>query len=74
MDSRNFFVVALRQQKLLAIKKQWIENPLLLSFTKIFFSANSQKEPNFALETRYYFNKNCDACYDAYIIKSFGEF
>lgn len=66
------FVVMLQNGKLIAIKKEWIQN-VESRTTKIFFGPNDSTA-DFGLETKYFFKENQIACYEAQLCKQFGEF
>lgn len=70
----SFYAILLKDQKLLALKKNWIKNPILNANTSVFFSPNDQDNPNFELKTSYFFKSNVVALYDGYVLKMFGKY
>lgn len=66
------FVVMLQNGKLIAVKKEWIQN-VKSQTTKIFFGPNDSTA-DFSLEPKYFFKENQIACYEAHLCKQFGEF
>lgn len=73
MDKEKFFVVVLLQQKLLVIPEKYVESVTEFGYTKVFFSENTGMQPNFDINTKYYFCENENACYEAFIVRSFGK-
>lgn len=51
------FVVVLENDRLVALKKDWVQNPILNSVTKVFYSPNTDDSSNFELHKMYYFNE-----------------
>lgn len=66
------FVVLLNHGKLVAVKKEWIEYPILDTFSKVFISPRKNVEANFGLPTMQVFSKQQTACYTALICRQFG--
>lgn len=72
----DFFAVYLiKSKRFLALPRNWIAHPILGQETKVFFSADKNVLPDFNSPVGYYININinADACYDAYVYKSFGS-
>lgn len=66
-----FYVVVLKQNRFLISKKEWIENPIINEFTKVFYSKNDNVCANFQNEPEYFLNKNIDAWYECFVVKRF---
>lgn len=60
-------------QKWLAVKKQWIEKPIVGDETKMFYSKNDEKCADFSKEIRYYLNKEDDGVYNCFVYRQFGK-
>lgn len=69
----DFFVVFMECRRYVAVKKQWIQNPVIGTESKMFFSNDKEAAPNFQLEQQYYLNERNDACYNVFVRKSFGK-
>lgn len=67
----QYFVVALQQNRMIVVKEQWVLNPRVGQYTKVYVSPNEQNRPNFLLPTRYLLNILVDACYNARVMKVF---
>lgn len=67
------FVVITKNQKLISVQKNWIKNPTQKQKSLVFFSPSKADAPNFNLKPSYFFQTNSSACYDARILKGFGE-
>lgn len=70
----NFFVVFLESRRYKVVKRDWISNPVVNVKTTMFYSNNPAAVANFAMQPEYYFNPDNDACYNIYVVKSFGKF
>lgn len=68
-----FFIVLLQSKKFIVSKKDWIENPVLYSDTKIFHSPNENTVANFNLTTSHYFHSDEVAVYNGNVQKMFGR-
>lgn len=68
------FVVLLNGGRLLAVKKNWIQYPIVHTISKIFFAPYEDAEVNFNLPTMQEFSPEEYACYLGLICKRFGEY
>lgn len=68
------FVVLLNGGKLLVVKKEWIEYPIVRTISKIFFSPYESSEINFKLPTMQIFSPEETACYLGLVCKHFGKY
>lgn len=66
------YVVLLNHGRLLAIKREWIEFPILKTFSKVFFSSQKDVEANFGCPIMQVFSREQTACYLALICRQFG--
>lgn len=71
----DFFVVFMECRRYFAVKRQWISNPVVGTETKIYFSRDGDAVPNYELEleSEFYLNQKHEACYNVFVLKSFGE-
>lgn len=69
-----FFVALLESKKWLAVKKAWVENPVVGQESKIFFSEKENAIPDFSKPIGYYLNVQSDGVYDGFICRQFGRF
>lgn len=69
----NFFAIYLAHKRVIAVKREWIQNPVLRSKTKFFYSENPNATADYTTCPLYYINKNIDACYDGFILQGFGK-
>lgn len=67
-------VILLDQNIFVAVKENWVQNPILHSKTKIFYSNNVDDEANFELKTMYYFHPEDTVCYSGYVNQKFGVY
>lgn len=67
------FVVLLNGGKLLVVKKNWIEYPIIHSITKIFFSPYEDSEADFSLPTMQIFSIDDTCCYLGLVCKHFSK-
>lgn len=70
----NFFAVYLQCKRFIAIKSDWVENAMVGNPSKIFYSENQNAIADFSTSPLYYLNKSINACYEAFVYKSFGKF
>lgn len=70
----NFFVVYLQCKRFIAVKKEWIKNPIIGHESTVFISRNTQAVANFDIVREYYVNEKEDACYDCFVYKGFSEY
>ena len=71
----EYFVVYLKSKRYIAVPKHWIENPTLGLRSTIFFSGNGfNTQADFSLGKKHYINGKVDACYDAFVFKSFHSY
>lgn len=68
----NFYVVYLESGKYIALKRNWVQNPILGEESMVFLSKDESANPNFSSEQLFYVNKNVDATYKAFVYKRFG--
>lgn len=69
----NFFVVFMECRRNVVVKKEWISNPIVGAETRMFYSNDRDAVPNFEMVPEYYLNSQCSACYNVFVIKSFGK-
>lgn len=74
LTKMEYFVVFLKCKRYFALPKHWIENPVLGKPSTVFFSGNGDSTPDFTCERKYYINQNVNACYDAFVYKSFDTY
>lgn len=55
------------------LPQKFVQNKQLGQATKVFFSPDQGKDPNFEAARKYLWDCNSDATYDAHILKSFGK-
>lgn len=67
-----FFGVRTQSNKYLAIPARWIENSNS-KMSKIFYSHNVNDESDFDQDTKYFFDSEKAACYNAHIIRELGK-
>lgn len=68
-----FFVVSIGGTYI-DLKPNWIEKPVLNTYTKVFFSPNEEAIADFQLPSDpFYFLSDCTGCYLAYVVKMFGK-
>lgn len=67
------FVIVLDNKKSIAVKKDWVQNPILDSVAKVFYSPNAEASSNFELPKLYYFNADAASCYTGYVLQKFGN-
>lgn len=70
----NFFAVYLQCKRFIAIKSDWVENAMVGNPSKIFYSENQNAIADFSTVPLHYLNKSINACYEAFVYKSFGKF
>lgn len=70
----NFFVIYLSHKRLIVVKRDWIQSPVVRSSTIFFYSNNRNAPADFSLNTLYYVDDKVDACYKGFIVQGFGEF
>lgn len=69
----KYFAVALQQNRMIVLKKIWIQNPVIGEYTKVFISPNEESVAKFFLKTKYLLDASADNCYNARVIKDFGS-
>lgn len=67
-------VILLEQKIFIAIKKQWVQNPMLYSKTVVFHSPNIGDEADFEFQKMFYFHQEKIACYNGYVNQIFGMY
>lgn len=67
------FVVLLNEARLVAVKRNWIEYPIVHSISKIFFSPFEDSKVDFNLPVLQTFSPEQPNCYLGFICKRFGE-
>lgn len=65
-------VILQAHRKKLAVPEAWVQEKNPNHQTKVFFSKNEQKSPDFTLPVKY-FLQDSDSVYNAIYLKSFGE-
>lgn len=68
------FVVLLNGGKLLVVKREWIEYPIIHTITKFFFSPYEDSKADFGLPTMQAFSVDDTACYLGLVCKHFSEY
>lgn len=66
------FVVLLQCKRMIIVPRNFIQTAQLGRATIIFHSPDEEKEANFDAERKFLFDKDSDATYEAYVMKSFG--
>lgn len=69
----SFFVVVTKQNRFLVLKPNWVQNPTIARYTKVYYSADEEKEANYQENLLFYVNLEVDACYDAFVVKHFRD-
>lgn len=67
------FVVLLRCNKLVALKAEWVYNPVVFGLSTVFFSPNGDENARFGPESKYFFTGNESGCFYGYVYKDFGK-
>lgn len=67
------FVIILDNRKPIAIKKGWIQKPILNQISKVFYSPKTDDSPSFDIPKTYNFNEDTASCYTGYVSKKFGN-
>lgn len=67
------FLVLLNNDVLIHIKKDWVENPVAKTISKVFFSNYFDTKANFDKSVEKTFDEMKTACYLGYIHKVFGK-
>lgn len=70
-EKLDFLVVYLKSKRYLVVPKHWIKNPILSQCSTFFYSSDPNSIATFDLEQKYYVNGEVDACYEAFVIKSY---
>lgn len=71
----EYFVVYLKCKRYIVIPKHWVKNPVLRQESTIFFSGNGfDSTPDFSCEKKHYVDDKENACYDAFVFKSFDNY
>lgn len=66
------YVVLLNNGRLLALKKEWIEFPIVSTISKVFISPQKDAEVDFGLPTMQVFSREQTSCYLALVCRAFG--
>lgn len=66
-----YFVVYSESKHFFAIKKEWLERPVLGVISKMFFAGDWNAISDFNVDTEYYINRHREACYKVFVYKSF---
>lgn len=66
-------IVKLQNGRFLLVPNHWVQNKNPLRQTKVFYSEDETKMPDFDLNV-IYFSKKEDSCYHGYVIKKAGEY
>lgn len=67
------YVVILKSEKLIPLRRNCIQNPILNANSLVFHSPNIVDVPNFDLPVEYFFQPDAVACYNARILSEFGK-
>lgn len=70
---KAYGVIELKQNRLIVLKRNWIENAAIGAKTRVFFSPNENRNPNFTTEPKYLFDPNSSECYEGVVIKFFDN-
>lgn len=68
------FAVILRCNEMIAVKEDWIANPVLSKASKIFFSPKQNQVANFDIAPTHFFKKKDVAVYDGFLYRRFGKY
>lgn len=66
------FAVILLSKRFIIVRDDWIKEATIREETKIFFSPDSNAQPNFDLEVKFLFNEKSANAYKGYVLKHFG--
>lgn len=67
------FAVLLRCNKLVAVKAEWVYNPVVNGLSTIFYSKNNDENARFEVNAKHFFNGDETGCYYGYVYKDFGK-
>lgn len=65
-----FYVVYLKCKKYVALKKEWIQNPVVGQVSKVFISADTSLNADFNAEKSFFLVEN-NMCYDGFVEKMY---
>lgn len=68
----DFFVVFMDCLRHVAVKKEWLSNPVVGSKAVMFFSNDENAIANFEMDPEYLLNERQQGNYDVFVLKSFG--
>lgn len=66
-----FSIVKLQNGKIVTVPSEWVQHKNPLRQTKVFYSEDKTKPPDFDLETKFFSTKN-DTCHYGYFMKKAG--
>lgn len=69
-----FVVILKNNTNVLAVKANWVENPVLNDVSLIFYSQNENDVANFTLPPQYHLRNDSANCYQARVMAQFGKF
>lgn len=69
-----YLVVHLISKRFIVIKKEWAEVADVGKPSKIFYSKDRNAVADSSLQVKHYLNAGVDACYEAFIYKTFSKY
>lgn len=69
MDAPEFFAIV----RLVALEKNWIQNPQLNQLSEVFYSVDRKEIPDFNANVKHFFSPNQTSCYEAFVVRKFSD-
>lgn len=70
----NFFVVQTESMRWLAVKRDWVQNPILKKRSLVFLSPNPNEIADFKIQSSFYINQHENSVYESFVWPEFGKY